>query len=188
MAELRRGFYDSGVDNATLPELDLWHEEDEEIEQAMVELWARWSEARHGGQHAQARWSSRWRERYRCYCYTKRVRVEWAGWRGAHAAQLGWCVGLSAINRCQVVHDAWRWSATDTVDGGHQACHLHMTTWLCPSLAPNLAWISEKCNWQTCRAMWGLQLCQYELELVQPALPVTMPQSEVHRNCNAVWT
>jgi hypothetical protein len=48
--ELRRGLHGGEVDNATLAELDSWHGEDEEIEQAMVELWARWSEARRAGE------------------------------------------------------------------------------------------------------------------------------------------
>jgi hypothetical protein len=48
--ELRRGLRGGKVDNATLPELDSWHGEDEEIEQAMVELWVRWREARRAGE------------------------------------------------------------------------------------------------------------------------------------------
>jgi hypothetical protein len=70
--------------------------------------------------------------------------------RGSHAAPSSWCR-----------------SATARLQHGHQAKWPSLIAQLCQSLSPKLVWVSKNCNWQSCRAMWNLQLCLQGLALVR---------------------
>ena len=61
--QLRRASDGGGNDNADTPEIGQLRGDDDMIEELKAELWARWSKARRGGEHARARWSYRrqWR-------------------------------------------------------------------------------------------------------------------------------
>ena len=57
--QLRRVSDGGGNDNAATPEVGRLHGYDDVIEELKAELWARWSEARCGGENARARQNSR---------------------------------------------------------------------------------------------------------------------------------